>query len=376
MPKNAYPYENLSLTNIRGERWEDIPGLDGYFVISNYGRVKRLQYETEYKNGAIYTKPEKIIKPQIINQPNHYKGDRTFFLTNRVMLNGIRYNYSVARLVYYCFVSQFDVADQNIVIVCKDGDNFNIRPSNLQQLTRAEKQQRIVEQGRFSSPLLKLDEATRAAIRQSIYKTNSKQVSQYTLSGRKIKTFPSIVAAAKATGILSASIGPVAQGHNVTAGGYVWKFGKEKRVDVQILKEERRREHRKKYGQKVSQYDLTTGKRIACFPSLQDAEAATGANTNAIALVLRGVYKSAKGYYWQKGYGKHLINLSEYKYGKAAMAATQSKKVAQYTIKGKYIRTFPSLTVASEHIDVYEGTLSEACRTEGRTCRGFVWKYL
>jgi len=59
-------YKNQSLTNISGERWKDIPGLEGYYIVSNRGRVKRLEYEMEYSNGALYTKPKKIIKPGII----------------------------------------------------------------------------------------------------------------------------------------------------------------------------------------------------------------------------------------------------------------------------------------------------------------------
>lgn len=376
MAKKAYPYENLSLTDIKGERWADIPSLDGYIVISNYGRVKRLEYEMTYKNGAVYVKPEKIIVPTIIANPNKFKNDQTLFLTNRVVLHGRRYNLTIARLVYYCFVQEFDLADYDSFIVCKDGNGLNIRPSNLQLVGRAEKQQRMVTRGRFSSPLLKLDEAARAAIRQTINKTLNKQVSQYTVAGKKIKTYPSLIAAEKATGIHSVSIGRVAVGRKITAGGYAWRYGNEKTADVEKVKEEHRREHRKKYGQKVSQYDLATGRRVACYPSLQDAEAATGAKATAIALVLRGIYKSAKGYFWQKGYGKHLIDISGYTWGRASTAKTQSKQVAQYTLKGKLVRSFPSLKAAAAHIGVYESSLSEACRIEGRRCRGFIWKYV
>ena len=75
------PYQNRSLEDMKGEKWEDIPGLDGYFLISNFGRVKRLEYEMQYRNGKIYTQPEKIIRPIIVKQPNKSIGDHTYFLT-------------------------------------------------------------------------------------------------------------------------------------------------------------------------------------------------------------------------------------------------------------------------------------------------------
>src|SRR5258707_264481 len=125
MTLKEYPYQNLSLKNIKGEKWKNIPGLEGYFLISNFGRVRRLEYEMEYRNGAIYIKPEKIIKPILIKKPNRYKNDYTLFLTGRVTLEGIRHNFMLSRLVYYCFFERFDLADHATVIQFKDDDHFN-----------------------------------------------------------------------------------------------------------------------------------------------------------------------------------------------------------------------------------------------------------
>lgn len=37
---------------------------------------------------------------------------------------------------------------------------------------------------------------------------------------------------------------------------------------------------------------------------------------------------------------------------------------------------WPSATAAAKHIGVGQGSLSETCRTPGRTCKGYHWKYL
>jgi hypothetical protein len=301
-------YLNLSLTNIPGERWKDIPELEGYFMISNRGRVRRLEYEMEYSNGALYIKPEKIIKPNIVTQKNNFTGDRNQFLVNRVTLDGIKYNLTLSRIVYCCFVAPFDLEDRHIVILCKDGNGLNITPKNLTRATLSDKAKRIVARGRMESPFKHLSKEHTIKQRAAIAKSVSKTVTQYTLQGRKLKTYPSMAAAERATGIHATSIGQRASGKGISAGGFVWRWGKEGAVDVKSVREAHRKEHRAKYGQRVTQYDRA-GNKIARFISVQDAAAATGAQANAIRLAIKGLYKSAKGYVWRKGYGRSKINI-------------------------------------------------------------------
>jgi hypothetical protein len=374
MTRKIYPYQNLSLENIKGEKWEAIPGLDGYYLISNFGRIKRLEYEMQYRNGAIYVKPEKIIKPMIVRQRNRYKKDYTHFLTTRVKVNGKRYSFTIARIVYYCFVASFNLQDQSIFILCKDLDNFNIRTSNLVMATLSEKQQRVVSRKRMRSPFLDMTTKDRQRQRQAIVIKISKEVSQYSLKGRKIKTYPSAAAAQRATGIFATSIGNVASGGKISAGGFLWRWGREQQVDVNALKAERRKIYNEKYGQKVTQYDLS-GKKIAHYLSIKEAAEASGAHVNAINLVLRGKYKSAKGFYWKKGYGKDQIDLSSYKWGKESMALTRSKKVKQYDLEGKYLQTFISVKQAAQSIGVTTSTMSGVLNGRQQTCSGYKWQF-
>jgi NUMOD4 motif len=52
MKAKQFPYQNRLLVDLKGELWDDIPGLDGCFVISNFGRIKRMRREQVTKNGA------------------------------------------------------------------------------------------------------------------------------------------------------------------------------------------------------------------------------------------------------------------------------------------------------------------------------------
>lgn len=355
--------------------WEDIPGLDGYFLISSFGRIKRQLHEVKYRNGALYIKPEKIIKPQIIRQPNRFKKDYTYFLTGRVTLSGRRYNITIARMVYHCFIEPFDLEDQDIVIICRNGDNFHIHPSNLEMATKSQKQQRMVARKRFKSPFLDMTEQDRIEQRKAILKTVSKQVTQYSMTGRKIKTFPSAAEAERATGVFATSIWKVASGGDISAGGFIWRWNKDPRMDVKALRQKKRNAYIKKYGQKVTQYDLT-GNRIAHYPCVRDAAEATGVQVNSINKILKGEYKSSKGFFWKKGYGRQRIDLSTYKWGKQSMAATQSKPVKQYSLDGKYIQIFSSIKVAAQRVGLHPSSVIGALQGRQRTCGGFKWKYV
>ena len=374
MPKKEYPYLNYHLSSLPGEEWEDIPGLDGYFLISNYGRIKRQEYEMQYRNGAIYMKPEKIIKPQIIRQPNKFKKDYTYFLAGRVTLSGRRFNLTLARMVYYCFVEPFDMEDQDIVIICRDADNFNIHPSNLEMATKSQRQLRTIARKRFKSPFLDMTEQDRLKQRKAILKTVSKQVTQYNLNGRKIKTYPSAAEAERATGVFATSIGKVASGEDISAGGFIWRWGRESKVDVNALKQEKRKAYIEKYGQKVTQYDLS-GRKIAQYPCIKDASEASGVHVNAINKVLKGEYKSAKGFFWKKGYGKENIDLSGHKWGRESMAITQSKPVKQYGLNGKYVQTFPSVKQAAQMVGLHPTSIIDTLKGRQHTSGGFKWKY-
>ncbi len=369
-----YPHQNFSLKNIKGEKWKDVPGLEEYFVVSNFGRIKRLEYEIQYKNGAIYILPEKIIKAKKTKAKNKFKKDFTQFLINHVTLAGIRYNLTLSRIVYYCFVAQFNLDDKKTVILCRDGDGLNIYPKNLIKCTLSDRANRIVARGRMESPFKNLSKEFKEKQRAAILKTISKKVSQYSLKGKKIKTYASAAEAERATGIFATSIGQRASGKGISCGGNVWRWGNKKIVDIESIRKERRMRHKVAYGQKVSQYDFD-GNKIAQFFSLQDAEAASGANANAIRLVLKGNYKSAKGYFWKEGFGKNKIDLSGYKWGRQSMAATQSKKVCQMSLKGKLLKTYPSIKEAAEAFNVTSSVITETCKGRQKTCCGFKWEY-
>ncbi|SEM93967.1 NUMOD1 domain-containing protein [bacterium A37T11] len=229
MATKTYPYQNLSLKSMPGERWRPIYGLEEYFMVSNFGRVKRLEYVAIYDNGAVYPKPEKIIKPEIRQHHNHYKDDYSGYLAVRVGLEKSIYNFTIARLVYWVFKEDFDYYDYTKVIFYRDGDSFNIRPSNLYEATISQKQKRIKDLRRSPNPFHKLNSEEVKLRHWNMLKHHLKPIVQYSLDGKKIKTYNSIVEAHRATGANATGISRTAKGYHHSCGGFIWKYGEKKK---------------------------------------------------------------------------------------------------------------------------------------------------
>ena len=219
-----YPYQDLSLKSLPGERWKPIFGLEEYFMVSNLGRIKRMEYETTYKNGAVHIKGEKIIKPEIRWHYNRYKNDYSAYLTASPIVAGFRYNFGVARLVYCTFVQKINYYDAGFVIFYNDGDSFNIKPSNLTAATLSEKQKRMKMLGRSPNPFHKLTQAQGKQSHWNMLKYHLKKITQYSLSGKKIKTYSSIAEAHRETGANPTGISRTAKGYHQRCGGFLWKY--------------------------------------------------------------------------------------------------------------------------------------------------------
>ena len=159
----------------------------------------------------------------------------------KVVAEGKRFAFSVSRMVYHCFIEPFDLDDKRIVILFKDTDNLNINSFNHILADLNQKRQRVAERERFKSPLLELSEQKRATTRKSILQSVRKQVTQFTLKGEKIRTYQSASEASRVTGVLANTIGRAASGLSITAGGFLWRWGNVEQVDVNELRQDKRK---------------------------------------------------------------------------------------------------------------------------------------
>jgi hypothetical protein len=114
------------------EIWKEIEGYDGYYFISNLGRVKVRQKEYFYPSGKL----RKIVPEKILHQNKHRGG----YLT--VMLKGKRFY--IHRLVAFAFL---DKGASKTEVNHIDGNKANNTLCNLEWVTSKENKHHAIEKG-------------------------------------------------------------------------------------------------------------------------------------------------------------------------------------------------------------------------------------
>lgn len=108
------------------EEWKPIVGFEGYYEVSNYGRVKGLNRYKKARNGSTSKTKERIMK-----QTETKKG----YLKCKLSMNNIGTNVVVHRLVAIAFLENKNNKDQINHI---DGNKKNNHVSNLEWCTGKE----------------------------------------------------------------------------------------------------------------------------------------------------------------------------------------------------------------------------------------------
>lgn len=121
-------YKNLSINNINGEVWKEIPGWNELYAISNKGRVKSLsRYKTIGARGL-------KLMPEIIRKQNLCKGYLAILLYKN---NDYNEKWQVHRLVALMFK---DNPENKLTVNHLDTDKLNNDASNLEWATHSEQQ--------------------------------------------------------------------------------------------------------------------------------------------------------------------------------------------------------------------------------------------
>ena len=110
------------------EVWRDIPGYEGYYEVSNIGRVRSVPRTREVKNryGGTNLRTDKGVVMTPIEHSNGY-----LYVT--LASDGLRINHYIHRLVARAFC---DGAEDGLVVDHKDGNKRNNRCENLEWVTQ------------------------------------------------------------------------------------------------------------------------------------------------------------------------------------------------------------------------------------------------
>lgn len=122
-------------------------------------------------------------------------------------------------------------------------------------------------------------------------------IAQYTLQGKLIKLFNSIIDASKELHVSCSALEDALTNKSYNCLGYLWKYQDD---PTDILEKVKRNNHKKDYmKKKIKQFTLQ-GEFINNFDSAADAAKAIGKNNGGSSIIkaCRGKLKSAYGYKW------------------------------------------------------------------------------
>ncbi len=176
------------------EIWKDIVGYEGYYKVSNLGRIKSLDWITRHNYGGEKKKSGCVIKP--INQNNGY-------LTVNLSVRGKRKCVLIHILVATSFIQN---PENKPCVNHKDGDKKNNNLINLEWVTYS-------ENSIHSYRVLNKISSRRKPVMQLCL-----------LTSRVINTFSSSMEAASVLKVSNKNISAVLNNRSKSCGGYGWTF--------------------------------------------------------------------------------------------------------------------------------------------------------
>lgn len=185
------------------EIWKDIEGFEGYYKISNLGRILAIGRTV----GAANNKT-KTIKEKLLSTPKFSNGYRVVSLYKNCKCKKLL----VHRLIAMCFIPN---PENKPYINHIDGDRLNNRIENLEWCTHKENMEHMWKIGRGYDGFTG---------RCGKYSPRSKKVSMFSKEGTLLKTYFSILEASNEAGVSCSAISNCANGKTLTSAGFIWMF--------------------------------------------------------------------------------------------------------------------------------------------------------
>lgn len=171
------------------EIWKDVEGFEGFYQVSNYGRIKSFR-----ESNRFYGQTEHLLSPTVT--ANGYESV-TLYISPKE-----RHKFLVHRLVAQTFIpnpNNYDAVNH------KDENKRNNHVDNLEWCT-------LSYNNSYGT----------ARIRHSI--TSGTPVQQLTLEGYPLAIYNSVHIASQITGIPKHGIKECCSGKTKSSNGYIWKY--------------------------------------------------------------------------------------------------------------------------------------------------------
>lgn len=182
------------------EIWKPVVGYEGFYEVSNIGRVRSLARIVECNDGR-----KRKIKDRIL-KGSSYSGGYSGVTLHK---DGCTKTANIQRIVAEAFVpNPLEKEEVNH----KDENPSNNHASNLEWVTHKENLKYGTRQERA---------------RKAIVEAQGRAVRQLSIDGELVAEYESLSAAYNATGTHVSNITKCAKGAYKTAGGYIWKYKNE-----------------------------------------------------------------------------------------------------------------------------------------------------
>lgn len=199
---------------------------------------------------------------------------------------------------------------------------------------------------------------------------NSKEVYQYDLSGKFLRSWAGMRIAARELNISNNIIASACKGQKFkTAGGYIWRDACEYEYGKDLSEEEVIKLTTKSNSFGISQYTLD-GDFVQWFPSISKASTITGIHNSSIRCAALKInnYKSAGGYIWVLD--KDALDMKSKK-----KKQSKPRKICKYDLDGNLIEVFPSMKSAARSIGHSFNPIKSCCDGRKESYDGYKWKY-
>lgn len=188
------------------EIWKDIPEYEGLYQVSNWGRVKSLNYKHSGKEGIL--KPDK---------------KKNGYLYVNFLKNGEVKNFYIHKLVCLTFLEnplnlpQVNHKDENKENNFVDNLEWVSPKENINYGTANERRSK-------SHKGKKLLEETKRKLSEANKGKGVKPILQFTLEGIFIREWDSVTTASKELNISKGNITLCCQGKRNKCSGYIWRY--------------------------------------------------------------------------------------------------------------------------------------------------------
>lgn len=221
----AYYYENTLDLFLPKELWKDVTDYEGYYQVSNFGRVKSLDRQIPHPRLKSQFIKGRILKQKVVEGINLVSDAKMVALQVALCRENSMHFFNVRRLVYAAYKRPIDFKKDGLYVINKNYNGYNNTIDNLELVTKEEKSKRAFKRGRVPESHLK--KADRSKWVNKIYagKASRKPIAQIDPEN-KLPTviYKSVREASQKTGFDSKGIINSAKGRQKLCCGFKWEY--------------------------------------------------------------------------------------------------------------------------------------------------------